>query len=696
MPGRRAAAPAPRRSRGPSADGAGRPRRPRRTAALVAAGVAAALVAGGTATAVVWQQRERDRDAAARAAADSLAAGLASGDLSGARLVDASGAPDGGAAAELATTVEGMDGLRPQVAVTGVTRDGDRATAALQVTWPVGEGWTYPTSVPLLPVAGADGDGAWGADTSPAAVEPSLAATERLAVQRTPAQRGQVLGRDGSAIVADSPVVDVGVQPSRTTDPEGLAAQLAALLDVDGADLAQRVTSASPDAFVQVITLRRADYDAVSAQLRPLPGTVFRESSLPLAPTPAFARALLGRVGPATRELVDASGGRIADGDTTGVSGLQRTYDERLAGTAGTTVQAVARDDQQGEQGEQGEQAQPRELFTTEAVAGQPVQLSLDARVQQAADGALATARSKDAQPAAALVAVDVPSGDVLAVANTPATGADRALDGRYPPGSTFKAITTTALLAGGLTPDQTVPCPATTTVDGRSFRNFEGGALGEVPFAVDFAQSCNTAFVGLSDRLGPQDLPDAAAAVGIGGGWDSGLGVDAFTGDVPADDDPVARAAASIGQGTVLASPLSMAVAASTIARGGWTAPRLVLDPAPAPSGESGETGGSGESGDGGAAAQPQPDAARLAVVSDLMRQVATSGTASALADVPGAPVHAKTGTAEYGSDTPPATHAWVIGFQGDLAFAVLVENGTSGGTTAVPVAEAFLRALA
>ncbi|TXR57910.1 penicillin-binding transpeptidase domain-containing protein [Quadrisphaera setariae] len=663
---------------------------------LVASGVAVALAAGGAVTAVVWQGRERDRDDAARAAAAALAAGITAGDLGGARLVDDAGAPDAAAPEVLTTTLEGMDGLRPRVSVSSVQRDGEAATARLAVSWPVGQGWAYATEVPLRPVA--SGAGTWGAVFAPAVVEPSLTAGERLAVQRTPAQRGQVLGRDGAAIVADSPVVDVGVQPSRTTDPAGLAAQLAGLLDVNGDDLAQRVTSASPDAFVQVITLRRADYDAISAQLKPLPGTVFREASLPLAPTPAFARALLGRVGQATQELVDASSGRIADGDTTGLSGLQRTYDERLAGTAGTAVQAVA---VKGA-AQDAEQGGPRSLFTSDPVAGQPVQLSLDARVQQAADAALATATSKDAQPAAALVAVDVPSGDLLAVANTPTTGADRALDGRYPPGSTFKAVSTTALLTTGLTPDQAVPCPATATVDGRSFRNFEGEALGDVPFAVDFAQSCNTAFVGLSDRLGASDLPDAAAAVGIGGGWDAGLGVDAFTGDVPADDDPVARAAATIGQGTVLASPAAMAVAASTIARGSWTAPRLVLDPAPASAGPSADpsasasASGSTSASASTSAAQPQPDAARLAVVSDLMRRVATSGTASALADVPGAPVHAKTGTAEYGSGDAPPTHAWVIGFQGDLAFAVLVENGTSGGTTAVPVAEAFLRALA
>jgi cell division protein FtsI/penicillin-binding protein 2 len=62
----------------------------------------------------------------------------------------------------------------------------------------------------------------------------------------------------------------------------------------------------------------------------------------------------------------------------------------------------------------------------------------------------------------------------------------------------------------------------------------------------------------------------------------------------------------------------------------------------------------------------------------------------------VPGDPVHAKTGTAEYGEEVPPRTHAWVTGYQGDLAFAVLVEDGSSGGGVAAPVAARFLQLLA
>jgi cell division protein FtsI/penicillin-binding protein 2 len=630
------------------------------------AGAAAVVVAAVVAGALVLRHRsaEQDRDAAASAAADALAAAWVAGDLSKAPVADPAGAQ------ETYTALAGGLGTPPtSVEVTSVERSGDEATADLTVTWPFGDGWSYETSATLTGDLDASAGGTWTTEVTPALVHPELADGERLVAVRTPAERADVLGRDGAPIVTESPVVDVGVQPSRTTDPAGLARSLGDILDVDAAALQQRITAASPDAFVPVITLRRPDYDAVRDRLQPLPGTVFRESTLPLAPTREFGRALLGTVGPATAELVEASDGRLVAGDVTGLSGLQRQYDARLAGTPGVTVSKVT-----PASGEGGEETRT-ELFTVEPVAGTPIQLTLDADVQKAADAALATATGGNGN--AALVAVDVPSGDVLAVANTPASGANRAMTGRYPPGSTFKTISTIALLGRGVTPTETVACPPTATVDGRSVRNFEGGAFGDVPFRTDFAQSCNTAFVGLSNRLERGDLKAAAESVGLGVDWS--VGADAFTGSVPVEESDVEKAAATIGQGKVLASPLAMAQAVASIARGSWSPPRLVVDPAP-----------SGEA--------PQPPAAdpqRLATVKDLMRQVVVDGTASALNDVPGPPVHGKTGTAEYGTESPPRTHAWTVGFQGDVAFAVLVEDGRSGGSVAVPVAEAFLRAL-
>jgi cell division protein FtsI/penicillin-binding protein 2 len=77
------------------------------------------------------------------------------------------------------------------------------------------------------------------------------------------------------------------------------------------------------------------------------------------------------------------------------------------------------------------------------------------------------------------------------------------------------------------------------------------------------------------------------------------------------------------------------------------------------------------------------------------MMREVVTSGTATSLANLPGGPVYAKTGTAEF-DNNPLHAHSWTIGWQGDLAFAVFVENGGSSSATALPIVAAFLRGLA
>ncbi len=623
--------------------------------------IAGAVVVLVLALVLVVQPRRRDaaRDQAAWATADALAVAWRDGKLEEAPLADRAAA-----LARYKELVAGLGGARPErVEVTSVMRSEDEALATLQVTWAFGGGWTYASRLPLAGDLDGPNGGTWTAVLDPSVVHPDLAEGDRLTAQRTSGARGEILGRDGTPIVTKREVVEVGVQPSRADDVDALAAALAATLGVDGIALAERVRAAPPDAFVPVITLRRSDYDAVRSQIQPLPGTVFDEGTLPLAPTREFARALLGSVGPVTAEIVEASNGRLAGGDIAGLSGLQAQYDEHLGGTRGVRVLRVR------------SEGEPDELFSVAPTDGADLALTLDATVQRAADDALAASTVGNGN--AALVALDTSTGEVLAVANTPATGANRAMTGRYAPGSTFKTVSTLALLDAGLRPDETVPCPATATVTGREFRNVDGFVLGPVPFSQDFSQSCNTAFVELSSRLAPGELSEAGASVGLGGGWV--VGAPAFTGDVPVEESPVEVAAATIGQGQVLASPLAMAQVAATIASRGWIEPKLVVEPSPPAA-----------SGD-----VPQPDTERLATVRELMRLVAINGTASALADVPGEPVHAKTGTAEYGTEVPPRTHAWTVGFQGDVAFAVLIEDGISGTGAAVPVAEAFLRAL-
>jgi cell division protein FtsI/penicillin-binding protein 2 len=178
-------------------------------------------------------------------------------------------------------------------------------------------------------------------------------------------------------------------------------------------------------------------------------------------------------------------------------------------------------------------------------------------------------------------VAIDVPSGDVVAIANGPGADFDIATSGRYPPGSTFKVVTATRLLADGLAPDDTVPCPRTASIDGRNFGNAEDARLGDVPFGTAFAQSCNTAFVELSRKLAPGDLTTTAEEhFGIGTRGDLGIG--AYAGQVPAEDSAVEVAAASIGQGAVLVSPLIAADVAATVARETGSNPACCSSPPP------------------------------------------------------------------------------------------------------------------
>jgi cell division protein FtsI/penicillin-binding protein 2 len=229
--------------------------------------------------------------------------------------------------------------------------------------------------------------------------------------------------------------------------------------------------------------------------------------------------------------------------------------------------------------------------------------------------------------------------------------------------------------LERGLNINDVVPCPPRAVVGGKPFTNFEGEAPGAVPFLTDFARSCNTAFVGLSGRLTPQVLADAARAFGFGTKWT--LPLAASSGQLPVASDTAELAAASIGQGRALASPLTMALVAAAAGSGTWHPPTLVADPAQA-----------------GAAAPVAVNGPVDDSLHQLMRAVVTSGTGTA-ANVPGPPVFGKTGTAEFGPGNPPATHAWFIGFRGDVAFAVLVEGGGVGGQVAAPIAAKFLRQL-
>jgi len=598
------------------------------------------------------------------AAARAVAQGLASLNVAA---VPFTGAP-ADAQQQLADAVSGMGALRPSVSVERVAvaqGNADAASAVLAVRWDVdgsNQDWAYTTTASLS-YRGEKWTVAW----SPSLVEPSLAAGEKLTVKWTPAKRADILGAGGVPLVIERPVVRVGIDKARVTTAQAAtsAPSLATLLGLDPAAFTQRVSAAGAKAFVEALVLRADSPDRpTDQQLVAIPGARALADALPLAPTREFARQILGTVGDATAELIDASKGRLRQGDQTGLSGLEETYDAQLAGQSGVVVQATAPAAGAGS---------PRELYRRDPVDGTQLTTTLDPAVQTPADQALAAVA-----PASAIVALRPSTGEVLAVASgAGGNGYSTATLGKYAPGSTFKLVGALGLLRAGLTPTSTIPCTPSVAVDGRSFKNIDdypASQLGTIRLTEVVAHSCNTAMIGQRDKVPQATLAADAAALGFG--FTGDLGVPYFAGSVPTDATATEHAASMIGQGQVEASPLTMAVLAASIAKGQVVSPRLVAGTQTQP-----------------AKAEPPLAAAEADQLRQMMRAVVTEGTATFLQDVPGAPVAAKTGTAEYGTDQPPRLHSWMIAIQGDLAVVVFVEDGGTGAATAGPIIEQFLR---
>jgi cell division protein FtsI/penicillin-binding protein 2 len=306
------------------------------------------------------------------------------------------------------------------------------------------------------------------------------------------------------------------------------------------------------------------------------------------------------------------------------------------------------------------------------------VRTTLDKHLQTVAEKALSGVK-----PASALVAIRPSTGDLLAVANGEGSqGQSTATVGQYAPGSTFKVVSSLALLRAGLTPSTIVSCPLTTSVDGKAFKNYSDyppSGIGRIPLSTAVANSCNTAFVGQRDKVSQADLADAAASLGLG--VDHDIGFPAYFGSVPGSDSAAGgetgHAASMIGQGRVVASPMAMAAVAASVGAGRTVVPRLLSDQAES------------------AAKPPTPlKPSEAATLRMLMRGVVERGSGSILASLPPPPVLAKTGTAEFGDKAPLRTHAWMIAVHGDLAVAAFVDVGASGSGTAGPILLKFLQA--
>ncbi len=594
---------------------------------------------------------------------------LLAGSLQGLDLASVPLAGDAAAAgAELAEALKPLESVPRTVTLASVTEDEGSeapktATAIYNTVWDIDAtdtDWTYQTQATLEL---DDQTKTWAVRYSPALAVPGLEAGQYVAKRNVAAKRGEILGNNAQTLVTDRPVLRIGINKEAidAADWEGSATKLAKVLQIDAEPYAKSVAAAGPRAFVQAITLRDdADRTVTDGQLDAIPGVMAQPGSQPLAPSRSFARAILGSVGEATAEIVADSKGSIGAGDQVGLSGLQKAYQEELAGTKGYSINIYNED-----------RAEVSTLVTQEAVDGTDLKTTLDRDLQNLAESLIA-----DSDSDSALVAVRPSDGAILAAAAGPTDNAQNtALLGKYAPGSTFKVITALAMLRSGDTPKTTVDCPATMTVDGKAFKNYDGypsSALGSIPLSEAVAQSCNTVFLQGASKVKAPALADAAASLGLNLGPSTGAA--SFLGSVPEDSTGTELAANGIGQGVVEASALGMATVAASVKNGATVSPYLVASPKPD--------------------AAPKPKnpltAAEAKALSGMMAQVVDHGTLKDLKNVPGPTIIGKSGTAEY--DAERNAHAWTIAAQGDLAVAVFVGDGSGGAQTAGPILAEFL----
>lgn len=264
----------------------------------------------------------------------------------------------------------------------------------------------------------------------------------------------------------------------------------------------------------------------------------------------------------------------------------------------------------------------------------------------------------------------------------------NRAAQGAYPPGSTFKVVTAAGALAAnpGLA-GKTFNCPGYLMVDG--FKLTDLAAHGEVNLRKALAVSCNTTFAQLGLGLGADGFYRTVKAFGLDQDPDPGIPARPGTLAPPGKMTPAELAGSAIGQGEVLVSPLQMALVAAAVANGGVIMHPYLVETVRDSLGQTVEQ----------AVHRPWLTATTpeiAGIIKDGMVDAVQYGTARAAA-VSGMQVAGKTGSAQ---NPQGQTHAWFIGFapaeRPRLAVAVILENAGSGGSAAAPIAGKLLASAA
>ena len=336
---------------------------------------------------------------------------------------------------------------------------------------------------------------------------------------------------------------------------------------------------------------------------------------------------------------------------------------------------------------------------------GDTVVTTLDANLQQAAYNALGEYQG-------AVIVLDPHLGSVLAMVSKPdfdpnTIAADweaiisdpagsqlvnRATQGLYPPGSTYKIVTALSYLQQyGTTDGFTYNCEGELVIDDYVVHCYDGTAHGEENFGNAFANSCNCSFATIGLGLGPVQLTKTSEELLFGKELPCELHYNKSRFNLTPDSDRATIAQTAFGQSATLVTPYHMALITSAIANKGMLMVPQLVGRVTSSDGTYVENRNSKEFG----AIMTEQEAE---VLKALMCQVVNEGTAGELSGLSYS-VAGKTGSAEYTmADGQIGTHSWFAGFSNvedpDIVVVVLAENGGSGSSTAVPIAHAVFDA--
>jgi penicillin-binding protein 2 len=547
----------------------------------------------------------------------------------------------------------------------------------------------------------------------------SLSENNRIRLKRVRATRGTILDRHGQILVDNRPSFDVALVPEDAHDVPKTLATLTRLLGAEAGDFSSAVqAAANRPPFEDVILKRDIDWESIVAlethQLE-LPGVSVQVGPRRTYPFADTAAHLLGYVGEVSQqELANRRGYRM--GDLIGKSGAERYWEDYLRGIDGgqqVEVDAVGR--------------RLRVLSEVEETPGNTLVLSLDRELQLTAERAMGDREG-------AIVALDPRSGDVLAMVSRPAFDPNvfargiraaewralvqdrkrplnsKAIQGTYPPGSTFKVVMAAAALEEGVVnPFTQIFCGGGIFFGNRTFRCWRSSGHGNMNVHEALVRSCDVFFYQVGQRLGIDAIADYAHRFGLGA--PTGISLEHESGGIiPSSAWKRQRfgepwyagetLSVAIGQGYVTTTPLQMANVIAAIANDGTVyRPQFVKRV---------------ETPDGTTVLEQQPVVTNqlgfkkttLLQIRQALSDVVNSNRGTgAKARVRGIEVGGKTGTSQVGKlgaerskqghmTRERKDHAWFLAFapvsNPEIAVAVLAEHaGEHGGTAAAPIAQ-------